>query len=624
MFKNILHKHKVKQIEILSDLPDIDREPRYKVKVIGNSLVTKDSFVLSLDRPDGFIFTPGQYTWIVVPELSKEKGIIDRRAYSIYSGSDNSILQFLILKSDSEYLSKLKSLKVGDEVEIIGPMGSSFTVPLVGVVMIAGGTGIAPFLSILRSKKMNNITLIEFSSKGNSLHNKEGLDELSKKYNYEFIYKEGRPRPMDFRGIIHRDDKRPILLAGSPDFINFITKMLIKLGIAKQRLTYEQNYPNLKPYKKLESILVDMLNSESPSDIRKLSELGDLFFQVSKQTSNHVVLTDSNGKILFANNAANDMTGYSFDEMKGQTPRLWGGLMPSQYYKNMWTYLKEGTAVKHTVLNRRRNGELYTSIATITPILRKTDVIMFVSTEEDVTALRNVDKAKSEFVSFASHQLRAPLSTVNWYTEMLLGGDAGKVPKEQRNYIKEIRVAGQHMAELIRSLLDISRIEAGSFSIEPVQANMEIIVKEVIDEQKNEILRKKTSISLSPIKNIPIIYGDPKLLHMIVQNLLSNAIKYTPEKGDVKLELLPYGSKNILLKVSDNGYGIPKNQQAKIFTKLFRADNVSSMSTEGTGLGLYIIKSIVNKTGGKIWFESEENKGSTFYVSIPIKTKIEK
>ena len=114
--------------------------------------------------------------------------------------------------------------------------------------------------------------------------------------------------------------------------------------------------------------------------------------------------------------------------------------------------------------------------------------------------------------------------------------------------------------------------------------------------------------------------ADPKLLRMVVQNLLSNSVKYTPNRGKIELSISLFNEKNVLLKIIDTGYGIPKNQHNKIFEKLFRADNVRNKDTDGTGLGLYIVKSIVENSGGKIWFESpKENKGTTFYVTLPIK-----
>ena len=114
---------------------------------------------------------------------------------------------------------------------------------------------------------------------------------------------------------------------------------------------------------------------------------------------------------------------------------------------------------------------------------------------------------------------------------------------------------------------------------------------------------------------------DPKHLRMVLQNLLSNAVKYTPEDGKIELSISLADKENVLLKISDTGYGIPKHQQDKIFTKLFRADNVRDKDTDGTGLGLYIVKSIVENSGGRVWFKSsgeEENKGTVFYVTLPL------
>ena len=147
----------------------------------------------------------------------------------------------------------------------------------------------------------------------------------------------------------------------------------------------------------------------------------------------------------------------------------------------------------------------------------------------------------------------------------------------------------------------------------------------MLDELKLKIEKKKLLITKNFNKDIPIFSIDPKLLCMVFQNLLSNAVEYTPSGGKIELAIsfLParVGEKEkgeIQIKISDTGYGIPKNQQDKIFTKFFRADNVRNKDTEGTGLGLYIVKSIVENSGGKIRFESEENKGTTFYITLPL------
>jgi signal transduction histidine kinase len=235
----------------------------------------------------------------------------------------------------------------------------------------------------------------------------------------------------------------------------------------------------------------------------------------------------------------------------------------------------------------------------------------------DVTKEREVDKAKTEFVSLASHQLRTPLSAVNWYAEMLLAGDVGKLNDEQKKYIDEIYKGNQRMVDLVNALLDVSRIELGTFAISPEPTQLTDISKSIIKELKPEIKKKNQVVSEDYEKNLPKINVDQKLIRIVIQNLLSNAVKYTPEKGRIGIEMKTSGA-NIEIKVADTGYGIPKPQQKDIFTKLFRADNVRQKDTEGTGLGLYIVKNIVEQSGGKISFDSTEDKGTTFYVTIPL------
>jgi two-component system sensor histidine kinase VicK len=158
----------------------------------------------------------------------------------------------------------------------------------------------------------------------------------------------------------------------------------------------------------------------------------------------------------------------------------------------------------------------------------------------------------------------------------------------------------------------------GTFDGESKPTNISALVESVLDEQKLQIEEKKLKLKCAFVVNIPLIQVDPKLIRMVVQNLLSNAIKYTPERGKISISLAMCDKKNVIIKMSDTGYGIPKSQQDKIFTKLFRADNVVGKDTEGTGLGLYIAKSIVDQAGGKLGFESVENKGTTFHVLLPI------
>lgn len=173
------------------------------------------------------------------------------------------------------------------------------------------------------------------------------------------------------------------------------------------------------------------------------------------------------------------------------------------------------------------------------------------------------------------------------------------------------------MIELVSTLLDISRIELGTFMFEPELTDIVALARSVLDEQKPKIEKKRLVVTKSFSKDVPTFSTDPKLLRMVFQNLLANSVEYTPEGGRIGFSVSA-DTKNVLIKISDTGYGIPKNQQDKVYEKFFRADNVRDKETDGTGLGLYIVKSIVENFGGKISFESIENKGSTFYATLPL------
>jgi signal transduction histidine kinase len=173
------------------------------------------------------------------------------------------------------------------------------------------------------------------------------------------------------------------------------------------------------------------------------------------------------------------------------------------------------------------------------------------------------------------------------------------------------------MIELINSLLNVSRIDMGVFAIVPEPCDFSEISDSVLAELMPSIKEKNMVIKKDYDKKLGKINADPKLTRILFQNLLSNAVKYTAEKGNIFVSTKKQGD-DVLITVKDTGYGIPKKDQPRIFEKLFRADNIRDKETDGTGLGLYIIKSITEQSGGKIWFESEENKGTTFYVRLPL------
>lgn len=260
---------------------------------------------------------------------------------------------------------------------------------------------------------------------------------------------------------------------------------------------------------------------------------------------------------------------------------------------------------------------------TIAPILtpENNQIIGYVFLLEDITEARAIDKTKTEFVSLASHQLRTPLSTINWYTELLLSGDAGKLNPEQTEFLEDIITSSKRMSSLVGTLLNVSRIELGTFAINPEKTDLCEIVKDEVEDLKVQFEDKKIEFEMLLNLNPAIVFVDPKLMSIVVQNLLTNAIKYNPSGGKVTLSVdKKESTEEVVLTVTDTGYGIPKENQDKIFTKMYRADNAVAIDAEGNGIGLYMVKSILETSGCTISFESPikgKDNGSAFYVNIP-------
>lgn len=337
-----------------------------------------------------------------------------------------------------------------------------------------------------------------------------------------------------------------------------------------------------------------------------------------------VMAIEPDGKIILWNKAAHDISGWPKEEALGKNFHDILKLVRENDKKDnsgfIDTAMKTKTAqtmANHTALVRKDGKEIPVGDSAA-PILDANGVLQgIIVVFRDVTEERIIDKAKEEFVSIASHQLRTPLTAIKGYAGMLLDQDAGPLNEKQNEYLREIKIGNDRMIGLVTALLNVSRIDLGVFAIEPQQVNFEEIAKEIFKELAEEISVKNLHIETDYDKNLPEINADAKLIRIILYNLLANAVKYTPSKGFVSFRIQKQNH-HLTITVADSGYGIPKDAQSKIFTKLFRADNARQKDPNGNGLGLYIVKAIVEASDGKIWFESEENKGTTFYISFPL------
>lgn len=359
-------------------------------------------------------------------------------------------------------------------------------------------------------------------------------------------------------------------------------------------------------------------------NLQKRYELQGLDYEKFKlavdNSSDHIVITSPEGIVIYANRGMERMTGYKRGEVLGKkagSHELWGGYMPKAFYVKMWRTIKVNKETfRGEVKNRRKNGEFYRAQISIAPVLnRKRQIMFFVGTEHDITEERRIEETKSEFVSLASHQLRTPLSAINWYVELLLDGESGRLNREQLQALRAICHASQRMVQLVNSLLNVSRIEMGKLIVEPrkvkLQSLMPTILKDII------VLAEKNHRSFSySVSQFPATKLDVNLFGIAIQNLLSNAVKYTSPGGQVYLNISMQGQK-LKIVVKDDGCGIPVSEQRHIFKKLYRANNARMIDPEGTGLGLFITKSIVETAGGTISFRSKQNKGTTFTVLLP-------
>lgn len=261
--------------------------------------------------------------------------------------------------------------------------------------------------------------------------------------------------------------------------------------------------------------------------------------------------------------------------------------------------------------------------------------------QEEKKEPEDIIKKEREFVSITVHELKAPLGITKWSLEMLKSQKPGKLTSDQQELINQIYRGNERLLVLVRDLLNLSKLQEGRFEIETRPILFEEVVSDVVNGFLVEATQKKVVVNWkNPAKPLPKVKADPNRVAQIVTNLVSNAIKYTPEKGNIDISITNQTGDDLkrisrklktadlcfinnkkgylVFAVKDSGIGISTKDQEKLFSKFFRSKKVLKGKTEGTGLGLYITKSIINLHKGDIWFESRFGKGSTFYFSLPI------
>lgn len=238
----------------------------------------------------------------------------------------------------------------------------------------------------------------------------------------------------------------------------------------------------------------------------------------------------------------------------------------------------------------------------------------------DISRERFIDKMKSEFIMIAGHQFRTPLSAIKNALHMVWSGDVGSINEKQRELLGQSIEYNERIIELLNDLLNVSSIEEGQFDYSYESTDIHILLREVCERFFQIAEEKKINFSLNILNNIAKVELDLEKIKLALGGIIDNAIRYTTTGGRVEVSSV-FENDLLHISVDDTGIGIPHDMKEKIFSKFFRADNALLQATEGNGLDLYVAKNIIENHNGRIWFDSAENKGTTFHIELPLKQK---
>lgn len=392
----------------------------------------------------------------------------------------------------------------------------------------------------------------------------------------------------------------------------------------KQHMQLEQRTRDLEESDRAKlNLLEDLeeertkLSGEKAKDEAILLSIGD-----------GLVATDAYGKVILTNKMFESLLGWNEAEIRGklltEIVEVFddGRPIPEQERLINKTLKGSVSVAKTTTTStnfKRRDGTIFPVALTASPIIFNKELIGAVEVFRDITKEKELDRSKSEFISVASHQLRTPLTGIQWVVERFAKKE--NLTPKGKEYLNDLHTSAKHLTELVDLLLNLSRIEAGKIGITPEPLEMVGFMKSYFSEVSPLLDKKELKLVFEDHPPELAVNTDKSALRNIIQSFISNAIEYTLPGGKIDVAVQKKDDK-FMIQVKDTGIGIPKAEQSSIFQKFTRASNAKLYKTDGTGIGLYIAERSASHLGGKTWFESEENKGSTFYVELPLELKL--
>ncbi|MBI2042578.1 MAG: PAS domain S-box protein [Candidatus Nealsonbacteria bacterium] len=328
------------------------------------------------------------------------------------------------------------------------------------------------------------------------------------------------------------------------------------------------------------------------------------------------LIEPSTGRLTDVNEAYCQMSGYSREELlKMKISDLDVKEDPAEVRRHIELVLEKGYD-RFDSQHKRKDGAIFDVEVSVTFTEPGGFYFAFI---RDITERKNLERAQRDFVSIASHQLQTPLTIIRWYTERLRDKKMGELSDAQMEHLGEIYRSAGDMSKLITDLLNVARIESGHISIATQPIDMIKLIHEILKRYGTKIKKETCRIDIESSEHLPPINLDASIMKQIITNLLMNAINYSKPGGCIIKIIVEKRASDFLLTIKDEGIGIPADVQSRVFEKFFRGDNAQKKKTHGTGLGLYITKIVAEAAGCRIWFQSKEDVGSTFYVAIPLK-----